>query len=382
MNFFHSFVGFIDTLGVVQGLLFGTILIFLNVKKHKPTLFLGLFIILFSLEPLPNILQDLGILDAYPQLELLPVNFHFLAFPLFYIYVQKISILKNQKPSYWTLWPGILEFIGAMIIFMLPVATKTVLKNSPFTIIYFTLGLCYSIYIGVLILKWITRHISEIKQQYSKTSDKTLHWAKWFIYASIGFQSLLLVSNFSASPELYLFVSILNVLLIYWVSFQGFVQHQVRVLIREESTSTDSAAGNRELKLPHWESGPSKTTAEQRHVFMTAQDIAETLETVEEYVRCSECYIMGDLTIIDVAEAVNIHPKRISHALNSKPGINFNNYINSLRVEKAKQLLKSDAVQHLSVEGIGSEVGFHSKTTFYSSFKKFENMTPAQFRNS
>ncbi len=382
MNFFHSFVGFIDTLGVVQGLLFGTTLIFLNAKKHEPTLFLGLFIILFSLEPLPNILQDLGILDTYPRLELLPVNFHFLAFPLFYIYVQKISILKNQKPSYWTLWPGIVEFIGAMVIFMLPVATKSALKGSSFTIIYFTLGLCYSIYIGILILKWITMHISEINQQYSKTSDKTLHWAKWFIYASVGFQSLLLVSNFSANPELYLFVSILNVLLIYWVSFQGFVQHQVRVLIREDSTPKNLAAGNWEPELVLRETEASKTTPEQKHGFMTAQNITETLETVKEYVNSSECYIVGDLTISDVAEAVNIHPKRISHALNSKPGINFNNYINSLRVEKAKELLKSDAVKHLSVEGIGSEVGFHSKTTFYSAFKKFENMTPAQFRNS
>lgn len=62
--------------------------------------------------------------------------------------------------------------------------------------------------------------------------------------------------------------------------------------------------------------------------------------------------------------------------------LNFNNYINSYRVALAKQILKSSKASTLSIEGIGVESGFRSKTTFYSAFKKNVNMTPAQYKNS
>ena len=59
---------------------------------------------------------------------------------------------------------------------------------------------------------------------------------------------------------------------------------------------------------------------------------------------------------------------------------NFNNYINSFRVEYAKELLVTNKFSNLSIEGIGIEAGFHSKSTFYAAFKKIENTTPAQYR--
>ncbi|MEX0316203.1 MAG: hypothetical protein AB3N18_18630, partial [Allomuricauda sp.] len=83
MEFSYNIISIIDILGVIQGLLFGVMLLFMHSKKNKPTLFLGLFILLFSLEPIPNLLEDMGVLLQYPILELPPIHFHFLAYPLF-----------------------------------------------------------------------------------------------------------------------------------------------------------------------------------------------------------------------------------------------------------------------------------------------------------
>lgn len=380
MEFSYNFVSLIDTLGVIQGVLFGLMLLFLHSKSNKPTLFLGLFILLFALEPIPNILEDLEVLKQYPKWELFPVNFHFLAYPLFYIYIQKISILKNEKSSYWTLIPGLIEIFATFIIFVLPVTTKLQLKDSPYATFYFVMGLLYTCYICFLILKWIRSHGKEVAEQYSTTNRKTLEWSRWFIYISIIFHLLLLSSYFIDNLALYVFVSILNVILIYWVSFKGIAQQNVIALIWASPDVTREEEVNIPYKNQHKEQ--LNITSNSNNNSLTVEEVSEILETVTEYMLSSECYINDKLTIIDVAEAVNIHPKRISHSLNSKLNVNFNRFINSYRIEKAKKLLKSDSTKNLSVEGIGFEVGFRSKTSFYSAFKKIVGTTPAKYKNS
>lgn len=58
-------------------------------------------------------------------------------------------------------------------------------------------------------------------------------------------------------------------------------------------------------------------------------------------------------------------------------GQNFCDFINSYRVEEAKKILLKK--NNLSIEGIGYEVGFKAKTTFYTSFKKFTGKPPTKY---
>lgn len=382
MNLSVNFINFIDSLGVVQGLLFGTMLLLIHYQKNKPTLFLGLFIILFSLEPIPNILEEAGLLVKHPKLELFPVGFHFLAYPLFYIYIQKISILKNKAISYLTVIPGIMEIVVMLVIFFLPVTTKLQIKASSFSTFYFVFGLVYTIYICYLILKRIRIHQVEVAAQYSTLHHKTLHWSKWFVFASIVFHILLLQNYFIDNKAFYIFTSILNVILIYWVSFKGITQQNVTALVWLERNNKSKHPSDVHIPFVETEKESLDITSKPHQILLSAQEAKEILETVDEYIKNSECFINEKLTIIDVAEATNIHPKRISHSINSDQKVNFNHYINAHRVAYAKKLLKSDTTKHLSIEGIGLESGFHSKTTFYSAFRRIEGMTPAQYKSS
>lgn len=382
MNVSVNFVSFIDSLGVVQGLLFGIMLALLHYQKIRPTLFLGLFIILFSLEPIPNILEDAGLLMKHPKLELFPAGFHFLAYPLFYLYIQKISILRDKGISYVTVIPGIIEIVVVLVVFFLPVTTKLQIKASSFPTYYFVFGLVYTIYICYLILKRIRMHQVEVGAQYSTLYHKTLHWSKWFVFASIAFHLLLLQNFFIDNRALYVFTSILNVILIYWVSFEGIKQQNVTALVWLEGNSNCEHSSDVHIPFVKTEKESLNITSKTHQELLSTQEAKEILETVDEYIYNSECFINEKLTIIDVAEATNIHPKRISHSINSIQKVNFNHYINAYRVAYAKKLLKNDTTKHLSIEGIGLESGFHSKTTFYSAFRKIEGMTPAQYKSS
>jgi AraC-like DNA-binding protein len=382
MSLSDNFVSLIDALGVVQGLLFGIMLILLHSKKNKPTLFLGLFIILFALEPIPNILNDLQILSNHPQLELFPVGFHFLAYPFLYIYVQKISILNNQRLSYWTIFPGLFEFVAATVVFFLPYEVKLQIKGSSFAVLYFFSGLCYSLYIAYLILKQIYKHTQEVENQYTSMHSKTLSWSKWFVYTSIVFHILILLNFFINSHSWYVFITLINVILIYWVSFKGVTQENITALLWKNETKKEESLSHNNIKNLEATSSPLNLSPQLTTSLMSPEEAQETYLAIENYIKNSKCYTNEKLTIVDIAEATNIHPKRISYAINSIKSINFNNFINSFRVELAKKLLKSEQARNLSIEGIGIEAGFHSKTTFYSAFKKFEEMTPAQYKSS
>ena len=381
MDLSNSIISFIDALGVVQGLLFGLILILYYSKKNKSILYLGLFIILFSLEPIPNVLHDLGILRKYPQLELLPVGFHFLAYPFLLIYVQKISILKNEKTSNWTLIPGVIEFLIAIIVFVLPVQIKLKIKESPATLLYFISGLCYSLYIAYLILKQIHSHINEVENQYTYIQSKTLNWSKWFTYVNVLFHLLIFLNIFFKNHIWYAWISVLNVILIYWVSFKGVTQENIIALVWNERNKLYPE----DKKLDEVINVSLKINDRVDKIvqsFMSSEEANDTCLTVESYIKNSKCYTNNKLTIIDIAEATSIHPKRISYSINTVKSLNFNNYINSFRVGLAKKLLKSEGTKNLSIEGIGFEAGFHTKATFYSAFKKNVNMTPAQYKSS
>jgi AraC-like DNA-binding protein len=48
-------------------------------------------------------------------------------------------------------------------------------------------------------------------------------------------------------------------------------------------------------------------------------------------------------------------------------------------VEHAKELLKGGSADSLSIDGIGSQSGFPSRSSFYATFKAETGMTPSQY---
>jgi AraC-like DNA-binding protein len=65
--------------------------------------------------------------------------------------------------------------------------------------------------------------------------------------------------------------------------------------------------------------------------------------------------------------------------INEKTKFNFNDYINTYRIEVAKELLISPENNKLTIDTIAEKAGFNSKSPFYIAFKKHSGMTPKSF---
>lgn len=87
-----------------------------------------------------------------------------------------------------------------------------------------------------------------------------------------------------------------------------------------------------------------------------------------------------NLKLNDLAHEINVSPHQLSQLLNDRLSKSFTLYVNEYRIEEACKILS--AAENLTIEAIGEEVGFNSKSTFFSAFKKLKGMTPAMYQQS
>jgi AraC-like DNA-binding protein len=79
---------------------------------------------------------------------------------------------------------------------------------------------------------------------------------------------------------------------------------------------------------------------------------------------------------------MHLTPHQLSYLINIGFNENFFLFVNKYRVERVKELLINKENDHLSILGIAFESGFSSKTAFNTTFKKFTQQTPSEYKKS
>jgi YesN/AraC family two-component response regulator len=88
-------------------------------------------------------------------------------------------------------------------------------------------------------------------------------------------------------------------------------------------------------------------------------------------------YLKSDFRVTDAARLLNVNRSRLSACINAKTGDTFNQYINSFRVEYAKQLLISQP--GIKMATVCAESGFNNETSFFRVFKAHTGKTPREW---
>lgn len=86
-----------------------------------------------------------------------------------------------------------------------------------------------------------------------------------------------------------------------------------------------------------------------------------------------------NITRTDLADLVHFSPEYVGKVFKKQMGIGINDYINSLRIEKAKNMLLTT---NNKVIDIGLMVGFENMPYFSSVFKKYTGMSPAEYKKN
>jgi two-component system response regulator YesN len=86
-----------------------------------------------------------------------------------------------------------------------------------------------------------------------------------------------------------------------------------------------------------------------------------------------------DLYLEVIADEIGLSAKYISRMFKETTGTNMTDYISLIRIAKAKELLTHT---DLKVNEIADRIGIVSRTTFLRLFKKYEGITPIEYRNA
>jgi AraC-like DNA-binding protein len=111
---------------------------------------------------------------------------------------------------------------------------------------------------------------------------------------------------------------------------------------------------------------------------ITKTEEAQLVSALKEAMETHQFHKNTNVKLNDIAKVLHISSHKLSQLLNDNLGKNFALFINEYRVNEAKRLLQEN--NQFTLESIGYEAGFSSKSTFYATFKKLIGKTPAEFK--
>lgn len=91
-------------------------------------------------------------------------------------------------------------------------------------------------------------------------------------------------------------------------------------------------------------------------------------------------YLNEDCSLQSISAQTGIPVHHLSNILNQHFEKNFPDFINEFRIAEAKMLLSNNQNNRITLEAIGYDCGFGSKSSFNKAFKKHTNLTPSEYR--
>jgi AraC-like DNA-binding protein len=368
INIGLGFLAVLNLLGAAQGVLLALALLGAKDGHKTANRLLAGLTLTISIVVSGAVLLTSNYVFVYPHLSRIHHPFAFLAGPLLFLYIRTLTSPDKKFKKV-----DLLHFIpfALCLIYLLPYyfqssAAKMQILVSEYSeqsfgnwyyirsAAFITQVLIYLVLIAVTIVTYSRR----VKQPHSSRDKALLFEVRFFVIATaVLWFAVVLRYAVQTTP---------NLLLPLGASLLIYAMGYMRMSRPDPATTEDQQPSGKKYE---------KST-------LTPERAQRYLDKLLHLMEKEKPYNEGDLTIQRLAEKLSIPAPHLSQTINELLGQTFSDFINSYRVEEAKRKLLDPALRHLSVLGISEEVGFSSKSSFNSVFKKYTNMTPSEFRNA
>lgn len=119
-----------------------------------------------------------------------------------------------------------------------------------------------------------------------------------------------------------------------------------------------------------------------KNINLSPDQIAIQKEKIEGIMAIEKPYLNSDFSLTELSQLTGLPKHLLSRFFSENRNQSFTDYTNSYRVEHSKELLSDEKSKNLKIASIAYDAGFNSISSFNSAFKKFEGVTPSEFRKA
>ncbi|MFP7655135.1 helix-turn-helix domain-containing protein [Chryseobacterium proteolyticum] len=333
--------------------------------NRKANLWFGLFLFLWS----TYWLDEIWSLIKISQIEIHSILFvQFVQFftPIMFYF----SVLFFTNPSFRFKRSDV-KYAVLPVIFLINLLLQrygNFENQSFFEFTFIGLILFQAVFYTGLSYFTIRKHQKRIQQFSANTEGINLNWLEYIILILLIINIVYVIYNlFYDSTSLNAFINIAFLLVVYFVAYYSLKQKEIYPVEekqRDELISINDEAENEEIKRK----------------LISDEELSRLKTKLENVMEKEKLYLDSELNLIKLAEHLSVSTHHLSYVINTGFQKNFFQFINEYRIEHAKKLLKNNEANKLSILGIAFESGFNSKTSFNTTFKKFTDQTPSEFK--
>ncbi|WP_298781884.1 helix-turn-helix transcriptional regulator [uncultured Polaribacter sp.] len=357
MNYYDIFL----IIGGIQVLVVLLILMFKKSVKPRVNFLYALMLLTIFIESSSKFIIRFFEIKLVQGLS--PFWFSFLTINLLYLFVKKITNIRIKHFYLYFLLPA-LEFILFSILSIIYYYNEEVISENTINFIVTIRDLISFIYVAffsLLIILISLKHRESLISTYTSVSYKTLDWLIYFCVFVI-LNTLIGIFFPSLRKDFILVIHIIElVIYYYYLSIAGLMQMNIDNRV--------------DLTLKNEYPIDVKSNLEE----YTQEELIYTFSLIEKNMVEKKIYLEHTLNLKKLSKKLKISQRLLSKSINKIGHKNFYNYINSYRIEEAKQLLKKDLYKNYSIEAIANEVGFNSRASFYKNFKEQVGCSPKEY---
>jgi AraC-like DNA-binding protein len=359
--------------------LFMVFLLSIKTERRLPNFMLAVYLFVFILDILSLVIIKY-IYPLSPIAGMLISLTVLLTMPAIYLFV-KSSIYRDLRLSPGSLVHLLPYFIA--IIMLLPGYFVVHMKsditpemgsdffNDPvlkriYVLIYVQMATYYT-----LIIIELRQYRQLLIENYSNPNMGNYLWLFQFIILILALDIIGLVRNilrFSSSDIIFNYAGVfvvINVLIfISWVMIMSLKQpgmftgiYSDTLLVRKMLVKNTSAP-------------------------VISDESSQLIDRLKNHMESKEPYLDSSLSVYDLASQLDMKVRDLSLLINHTLNQHFFDFVNQYRIDKAKKILRDPENKQITVLEVLYEVGFNSKSSFNTVFKKQTGMTPTQFRSS
>ncbi|MEL6134460.1 MAG: helix-turn-helix domain-containing protein [Bacteroidota bacterium] len=364
-------------IGLYQCLIVTPVILLKKGGNRLANYLLAGFLVVMGLRIMVTLVMQIGMPLWMSSIPRMGFAFLFLYGPFYYFYLKSYIELDFQfrQAHLWHLLPFLLIIVLSVIDFIWIGADaefiQTQLRDQPPPLPFRLISLCFIIHLSVYIVlgvrrvMFFRRYIKNSADEEEKGKVGWLAFLAWVLLLPIF--SVMLTLIIYGPPRGIPYPAVGVALLVSIITIAALIKPEILMGLQEILKVEE----DEDIRPSRYESS-SLEVAQKNRIHRQLQKVME-----EE-----KLYLDSNLTLGRLSDRLGVNSKYVSQVINEVQEQNFMDYINQKRIKRAEEMLLSPAFAQYTILAIAQEVGFHSKSTFYTAFKKFTGTTPTAFRKA